>query len=79
MQGGCTHLDYGVDAPCWPWPNKGFDAVSLKESTKSALLALVLTMRRLLAEMVGIKSNPPLCLNIIHLLFEMLGRGLKSC
>ncbi len=55
-----------------------FKVVPLRESIKSTLLAHVLALMRILAEKLGVESSLPPCLGIIHLLFEMLGHGLKS-
>ncbi len=54
-----------------------FNAIPLRESTKSTLLTHVLTLTHLLAGTLGIKSSPPHRVGYIKLLFEMLGRRLK--
>ncbi len=57
---------------------RSLDAVPLKNSSKSTLPAHVLALSWLMVGTLGVESSPPHRLGTIHLIFEMLFRGLKS-
>jgi hypothetical protein len=50
---------------------RSINAVSLRESTQSALLAHFLEPMRLNAETLSLKRSPPCCLGSIHLFLEV--------